>query len=271
MSIEIRGVSLKVETLDSLYLIPVDYNNITIPLIFDTGASITAITKTTALSLMAKETERTITGGGNAGKINNTNIAVIPEISLGNVIIHNQEVAVVEDEVLNFDFGEEFGKVQLNGFLGWDIIQKYRWIYDNAKGELALESPYSNSLIKNMAEWDNMPIISVMYEGKEKLFGIDTGNTESVLGEKFYYKLEDSTEINDSFAGIDGTSVEKVRVMDKLVLQIANCNVTLKNIIACKRSLFPTKNNDVCGLLGADILKGKSWMIDYKNRSIEIW
>lgn len=271
MSIENRKVSLTVETLDSLYLIPVNYKDITVPLLFDTGASISVVTRTTAIKFEAKETERTIRGGGNAGKINETGIVVIPEISLGDITVYNLEAAVIEDEALNFDFGEEKGSVQINGFLGWDIIERYRWTYDCTKRLLTIGSLKDNESKKNMVEWDNMPIISVLFDGNKELFGIDTGNTESVLGERLYNFLEGSREAEDTFVGVDGASVEKVRIMDKLVLQIADCTVTLRNIPACNRSVFPTENKNICGLLGADVLAGKNWLIDYHNQTIEIW
>lgn len=49
-----------------------------------------------------------------------------------------------------------------------------------------MSKPIKEQVPSNMEDWDNMPIIRTLINGKEDLFGFDTGNTESILGDRIY-------------------------------------------------------------------------------------
>ncbi|WP_455718966.1 hypothetical protein, partial [Anaerosporobacter sp.] len=122
----------------------------------------------------------------------------------------------------------------------------------------------------NMKDWDNMPILRVIMNGKEEVFGLDTGNTESILGDRMYHIYSNSSEGSDLISGVDGIKEENVRIVKDFSFLICGELVTLNQVSAIDRQVFPTENKQINGLLGVDILVGKSWTLDYGNRFLDI-
>lgn len=262
--------TIAVQRMESLYLIAVELDDLHIPVVFDTGATMTIMNKTTATRFKAIPSSETVKGGGNAGQIFSANTAVIPLVHIGEVTIEDLHVIVVEDEQLDFGEDNNGNNIIINGFLGWDIIQHFKWQYNRIENWITMTYPIKEQVLSNMEEWDNMPIIRTLISGKEELFGFDTGNTESILGDQIYYRLFKSSEGLDVFTGVDGTKEETVRIVDDFALQIGKQIVVLNHVSAINRKVFPSGNEQINGLLGADILEGRNWTLDYSNRFLEI-
>ena len=256
--------------LDVLYLVDVSCDDETFPLLFDTGASMTVVSKSTAERLCAKQTNETVIGGGNAGSRFTAATVLIPRIMIGCAVLKDLKAVVVDDNALDFGEDGHGNHLCINGFLGWDVIQHFRWWFDTQDSCFIMAKPNVAQVESNMENWDNMPIIRVKLNGKDELFGFDSGNTETVLGNRLYSRLTDAKEVTDSFAGIDGVKEERVRSVENFNVQIGQQIVTLCEVPAVDRQIFPTKNEDICGLLAADILKGRNWTLDYFNRFFEI-
>lgn len=256
----------------NLIVIDLVNENSSIPFVFDTGATITVMSKSTASRFGAVKTDEVIKAGGNAGIGIESTLYVVDKISLGECLINNLKVIVVEDEVLDFGKDEEGNDIKVNGFLGWDFIQNFRWEYNVYKSSLLFEeaSKSEKVTIRNMEDWNNMPLIYVEMNGQKELFGFDTGNTESVLGKRLYTSISDIDLTIDSIVGIDGVSEESVKNIESLELFVNDKKVEIKNISAVNRQVFPTDVEGVCGLLGIDIIADKSWILDYRNRFFEI-
>ncbi len=265
-------VSLSKKSIGNLIVIDLKKDCSFASVIFDTGASISVLNKTTAEKFGAKQTERKIRGGGTAGKETEADLSTFKDIKLGEYTVPELDFIVVEDEVLHFGEDEVGNELVIDGFLGWDIISKLRWEYKHEKLELHFgESVKTNYENCKLDEWDNMPIVNVMLDGQERVFGFDSGHTESIIGSLLYsdYKHLDST--NDDVIGIDGHSNESVKIADSLEIEIINSTISLKDISVINRNLFPSKRNDIGGLLGFDLLEGRNWIFDYENRYFEIF
>ena len=262
--------TIAVERMESLYLIPVELDDLHIPFVFDTGATMTVMNKTTATRFKAIPSSETVKGGGNARQIFSANTEVIPLVHIGEVTIEDLHVIVVEDEQLDFGETENGNHLIVNGFLGWDIIQHFKWQYDRTENCITMSKPIKEVVPSNLEEWDNMPIIRTLINSKEVLFGFDTGNTESILGDRMYNRLSKSSEVLDVFTGVDGNTEETVRIVENFTLQIGKQMIVLDHVSAIDRKVFPTENEQINGLLGADILEGRGWTLDYSNRFLEI-
>lgn len=243
-----------------------------IPFVFDTGASVTVMNKTTAEKFRATETEEILKGGGNAGKIIESKYSFVDSIRIGQCMINKLKIVVVDDKVLDFGIDENGNELKVNGFLGWDIIQHFRWEYNLQNSTLLMdnESDKKYTSPSNMLDWNNMPLINVSMNGNKELFGFDTGNTDSFFGKRIYSLINDDEQSIESIAGVDGVSEESVKNINSLELYINDEKVELTNITVVNRQVFPTDDEDVCGLLGIDIIINKSWVLDYKNRLFEL-
>ena len=262
--------TIAVQRMESLYLISAGLDELHIPFVYDTGATMTLMNKTTATRFNAIPSSETVKGGGNAGQTFTANTAIIPLVHIGEVTIENLHVIVVDDEQLDFGEDDNGNHIIINGFLGWDIIQHFKWQYKKIENCITMTKPIKEQLPSNMENWDNMPIIRTLINGKEELFGFDTGNTESVLGDHVYNRLPKSLEVLNVITGVDGTKEEAVRIVENFTLNIGKQIIVLDHISAINRKVFPTDNEQINGLLGADILEGRNWTLDYSNRRLDI-
>jgi hypothetical protein len=265
-----RTSKIPVDRLSTLFLISVDCGELTIPFVFDTGGSMTVVNKTTADTLYGIPCAETVTVGGNACARFIADTIIIPMLKIGEVIIHDLKAIIVDDDILDFGVDENSTPFCFNGFLGWDVIQHFAWHYDAPNSCFHMNKPVVAQGTATMALWDNMPLIYALHNGKKMLFGFDTGNTETVLGEKLYETMTNAKEGWDTFAGIDGVLETEVHIAEEFEIQIGQHTVRLQKISIVNRQVFPSKNKDICGLLAADIIQGKSWTLDYFNRSFEI-
>lgn len=238
--------------------------------IFDTGASVTVLSKTTAEKFKAQETRKKAQAGGTAGFEQEINFSTLEGVHLGEYVIPTGDCIVVDDEVLIFGKDEEGNDLRVDGFLGWDVISRLRWEYNNEKSEFSFGEPMVSSYQNTFEEWDNMPILNVVMENQNRVFGFDSGHTESVIGNVLFSNYSHLESKSDEFVGLDGQSTETVRIVDKFELSINNKNIELRNISVVNREVFPARRKDICGLLGIDIVENRNWILDYPNRIFDI-
>ena len=100
--------------------------------------------------------------------------------------------------------------------------------------------------------------------------GFDSGHTESMLDVKMADKLEDLKSVIDSTQGADGEITENAYVAEEFRFKVCDTTVTLSNLIVLKRGIYGQGDNHMMGLLGADIVWNRLWIIDYPNRHFEI-
>ena len=259
-----------VDKIAHLILADVRIGDITVPLVYDTGAAMTVVRESVAHKANLPISDETVSGGGNAGGTVSGRSATIKELVIGHTAIRRLPIAVVSDETLDFGKDENGDDICVSGFLGWDVIQHFKWAFRAADRRFSLEKPDGPNTVHNMAEWDGMPLLRVRFQGEERLFGFDTGNTESVIGKALYPFFEGSREIRDTFVGVDGTKDETVRIVENFAIEIDGCKIELPNVAAVNRDVFPSGNPEVCGLLAADIIQGRNWMLDYGKRVFQI-
>lgn len=263
--------TLPIGHLDALLLIPVRSGQSTIPLVFDSGASITLISRSAAEKLNAVRHTETVKGAGNAGMQFTADTVIIPHLSIGTHTVSELKVVVVEDETLDFGTDDNGTHFIISGLLGWDVLEHFTWRYDSEKSALAVSEPTAGRKYIEMADWDNMPILHAKLNGKKVLFGFDSGNTNTVLGDRYYQTLSNDTEYTETTVGVDGTREEIVRKETDFQIEIGRSRVKLQNIPAVNRRIFPSKYENIYGLLAADIICGKSWTFDYLNRHFVIF
>ena len=193
----------------------------------------------------------------------------IPTIKIGSNSIQDLSVIVVPDKQLDFGESKEGNNLRVNGFLGWDVISKFKWTIDPISKTYTIEKPEWHKN-KELLHWDNMPIINAKYDNHNMYFGFDSGNTESMFSKEFIPFLEDKQEEIDDIAGVGGIIQEDVYMINDIELKVSNKIIGLRNISVIKRDIFPTTEFRVTGLLGADIIQKHKCVIDYTNQDFQL-
>lgn len=263
-------VSVSEKSLGNLIVIDLIKDGLSTSFVFDTGASITVVNRTTAEKFGARETQEKVKGSGTAGIEQEIELSTFNGIKLGDYALPTKDFIVVEDEVLKFGQDENGNDLQVDGFLGWDVISNLRWEYNHETHEFYFGESIINDKKMIFEDWNNMPLLNVIKDNKNRVFGFDSGHTESIIGSLLYPDFKHLKSVNDDFIGIDGKTTEEVKVAEKVELEINNVKVDIRNVSVVDRNVFPTSREDVCGLLGIDIVENRSWILDYPNRNFEI-
>jgi len=263
-------VSVSEKSLGNLIVIDLRKDGLSASFVFDTGASITVVNRTTAEKFGAQETQEKVKGGGTAGIEQEIKLSTFSEIKLGEYSLPAKDFIVVEDEVLKFGQDENGNDLQVDGFLGWDIISNLRWEYNHENLEFCFGESVTNENKMIFEDWNNMPLLNIIVDKKNRVFGFDSGHTESIIGSLLYPNYKHIQSVNDDFVGIDGKTTEEVKIAEKVELEINNVKIDIQNVSVVDRNVFPTSREDVCGLLGIDIVENRSWILDYPNRNFEI-
>lgn len=263
------AINMPKERFMNLFLINVIIDEETIPLVFDTGASITVISESLSKSVKAIPLSDSVTAGNNTGNIETVFKSIIPKLRIGNNTIKNLSLIVVPDDNLDFGIDEEGNRLIVNGFLGWDVIKSFKWTIDPDKKNYTIEKPQWSE-DKGLLYWDNMPIINAKYHDNKMYFGFDSGHTESMFSKEFIPFIDTKEENTDEIVGIGGRIKEEVYLVNDIKLSISNKEIRLNNISALKRDLFPTKEFKVMGLLSADIIQNYKCIIDFTNQDFQL-
>lgn len=108
--------------------------------VLDTGASKTAFDKTMLQEhqqAIIHSSDKLSTGLGTNDMESFT--ATIPELQLGELIINNIEVAVLDLSAINIAYSQ-LNHPQVLGVIGGDILMKYKGVIDYGKKELRLKT-----------------------------------------------------------------------------------------------------------------------------------
>lgn len=267
---ETEVIEMSKTKFENLFLIDVSFEDRIIPFVFDTGASITVISKSVSKLIGAIPTEDTIVGGGNSNMLASLKTNVISFLKIGNTQIENITVVAVDDEDLDFGVDENENKLIVNGFLGWDIIRNFKWTIDGKNKIFTMQKPFNSIDKKGNLDWDNMLIIEAKFNDKPMFFGFDTGNTESMFSQSFIPFLKIKKVKTDIITGVDGVVEEEVLVAENMDITIENQIIHLNNISILNRDIFPTKKYQVMGLLAVDIIQNSKCIIDYPGRYFKI-
>ncbi len=262
-------INMSKEKFMNLFLIDISVDGETIPFVFDTGATITVISESVANSVNTIILPDTVRAGGNTGSVESFSKRKISTFNIGNNSVEDLSVIVVPDKQLHFGIDKEGNNLSVSGFLGWDIISKFKWTIDPIGRTYTIEKPkwYEN---KQRLYWDNMPIINAQYDNHHMYFGFDSGNTESMFSKEFIPYLKAKEEKVDELAGVEGIIEEEVYLINSIELTIGNQNIELENISVLKRDVFPTSDFKVMGLLAADIIQNYKCVIDFTNNNFKL-
>lgn len=264
-------ISLSEETFANLILLPVRLNGVEVTAWFDTGASMSFVTETTAKRAKIAPSERALRAGNNNGGGFDFQIGQLDLLTLGKHEITDVNVGILNDEMFDFgtdDKGNSFpGEVNL----GWDVISQLCWQFD--MGERAvLVQPGGSMPQSDTIFWNRFPIIRVRREVEEIPMGFDCGHTETTLDRTWLPRVREVTTRLDVIQGLGSAQTIEVDVAKEVCFQIGETEIALSDIDIVEQ-IYGAEEGTLFGLLGADILDGCKWTLDAKSDyfSIESW
>lgn len=251
--------------------VPVEINGVKHWWILDTGANQSTISVSTAQQLGLTLSQGTAsTQSGATGTEVPLRAAVIPQLTLGGVTVHNVAALVMEDKTLDVVVGEN-QHYQIQGILGYPVLATLgSFTFTSHELTVAPESspsPRSTSLYLE----ELMPLLEATVAGHELLFGFDTGASSGSFSATYLRKFPDQfTYLKPQKYGTAGAGGDVLflpaYVLPQIDLQLGTATATLQNVPVLTRDLGVDPLDYVYGNIGQSLLRQfDSYTIDFSR------
>ncbi|KJV36070.1 retropepsin-like aspartic protease, partial [Luteibacter yeojuensis] len=152
------------------------------PFILDTGGH-AILTETTAKALGIKGQGKGVSTGSGPGSMAIT-YAPVKSLALGNAELRDQTFLVMP---FGFSFADRGEREPIAGILGLEVFERFVVTFDYDRGQLGLvpfdlqkHLPLQGERIPLRFTFD-MPVVEGALDGRRGIFGIDTGNSGTLL------------------------------------------------------------------------------------------
>ncbi|MCM1103808.1 MAG: retroviral-like aspartic protease family protein [Clostridium sp.] len=257
------------QTFENLIFLPITVNDTEVTALFDTGAGMSFLSQSMADRLGDLQTRSSVRGGNNQGVENTYQTVCVNRIQIGTMLLTAQDIGILPDEALNFGEDSRHHVFPASMLLGWDVISQFCWKMD-MKQKTAKVSPGGTMPTAESLSWDAFPILPITHSGSVYRVGFDSGHTDSFLDHTWMTRFDKLKAVNTVVHGVGSVSTEEVKMVDVFSFMIGQTPVTLHQIEIAQHPVYGADHDQICGLLGADILCGATWILDYQSRHFSI-
>lgn len=224
--------------------------------IFDTGANISTVTESTADKLNMKVFAEKIDVTSITGLKIKSKIAICPVISFGNITVKNAIFLVFPDDAL----AVPQIKYQINGILGFPVIEALNEIHITSKDEFIVPNEISDYSSHNLA----LDFLTPIIELGGYCYSFDSGADATMLYSTYFEKYKEHIasnhkEIDYEFGGAGGSIIKKGYKIP-FTTSIGDQSVTLKDVFVLKEPLKESEEF-YYGNIGQDFIKKFDEMI----------
>lgn len=172
--------------------IDVTFGDVVKNLLFDTGANFSVMKRSLAEDLGFQIIEADFYVTAATGNKVKSDIAITPELSIGDVIFKNVVFLLFDDEDLSFPQLDYY----INGAIGFPVIESMEEIRINRENQIFTPKSPTVYTYNNLALDGLMPIIAVKYKEDTLSFTFDTGAKSTSLYKQFYKDYKKEIESN---------------------------------------------------------------------------
>lgn len=250
-----------------LYRVPISVNKQTDSFVFDTGANFSVMQRSMAQKLGLEIQDINFKTTASTGKTVESDLAVVPELQLGKLIIKHAVFIILNDEDLNFPSLN----YEIKGIIGFPIIRALKEIQFSSN-ELFIPLTPEKHDYKNLALDGLSPIIELSCQDTPLAFHFDTGANKTSLYPRYYQKFQEKidkkyTPERFNIASVGGHTESVGFVLKKLTLNSNDRQAKLKNVfLSIDKN---TLNESVYGNIGQDFISQfKSYTINFESSYI---
>ncbi|GAB0168204.1 retropepsin-like aspartic protease [Lysinibacillus sp. CTST325] len=239
----------------------------------DTGAGMTVISNALVNDCninIVKDEELEV--GNSTNQNFSADLAIIDSIIIQGLTILNQPTLVLANDLLMIQNPKTEEIMQVDGIIGWDIIQHIFLEIDYRHKQVKIQKPQRKDGVENNLFFCGYPILKVKGQNQVPLyFGLDTGANKSHFGQPLLSKIS-NLKIAKRMIHSGGFGDVKERELDSIESLIVNLNenqsINLHNVREMLTDLATFFKLD--GVFGSDIAKDGRMVIDYTNRNFEL-
>lgn len=240
----------------------------------DTGAGMTVVSSDVAeacglIPLGDQDIEAQAATAQNIG----INAASISDLRFGGINVKNHPAIIIDSENLKFKLLGIFTIVNIEGIIGWNLLQKMGITIDYRNSQIefydAGTNPKNHS--GNNMFWLGYPVVKLRSgDGSGVLFGLDTGANTSSIREKIINRFSLSYSEHEITLGSAGGFVDiMAKKVDSLKLFLnSGKSILFKDIDT--HPLEPASVITLDGILGSDLFDECVVEIDFPNNYFNI-
>jgi hypothetical protein len=262
MSGETEQICFSDKPFANLIFFPVRLNGAEVTAWFDTGAAMSFVTEHTARRAGITAAEQNLRAGNNTGATFEFRTGRLERLTAANCALVELNVGILPDKMLEFGCDDEENPFPGEMILGWDVISRLCWRFDMAKRTVSVgqggSMPPSDRL-----RWNRFPIVNVTSESETLPVGFDCGHTETMLDRTWLSRAENVTARTERIQGVGSERLTEVDTVRELRIHIGGAAVTLSDIDIVEQ-ICGAEGTEMTGLLGADILAGRRWTMDFR-------
>lgn len=238
--------------------IPVNVGDSVYSFIFDSGAGMCTITDSYARKLgLTPVPSAPVSVKSGLGIASKVQLALAPELRLGNITVRNSVFLVFPDSALSF----AGGAYKINGIIGFPVAKEMdELVFENDSLFVPQQPLYQTPATQqNLAVDELTPILFLSYNQQELPFTFDTGAGSSLFSDLFY--KADSVHLNTvgtakslAMGGAGGDKTFSGVNIPSLQLQNQSHTIVLSNAFVSKEPVSVSEDK-YYGNLGQDVIK----------------
>jgi len=240
-----------------LIQIPITVGTVHVPIVFDTRAHISTVTRSFAKKLGLRLLDVSYEeSSGITGKTFRSGLGIADRLQIGDVVVRHAVFQVLPDEQLHFHFpGTDF---TLDGILGFQVLTQLGEVHIFKDGRFTISPADRSDDLRNLAFDGSTTVLSVMKGPDALSFHFDTGAASSEFYTAYFEKykasvLQDGTRQTADIGGVGGSTRVDVYEVPSIELTIGDRRVVLRDVSV--RTVPAFKGQRYYGNLGQDLIR----------------
>lgn len=263
MSGEMERIGFSDKAFANLIFFPVRLNGTEITAWFDTGAAMSLVTEHTAQRAGISATEQSLHACNNNGGSFGFRTGQLGRLAVGKHELTDLAVGILPDKMLDFGCDDEGNPFPGEMVLGWDVISRLCWRFDMEKRVVSV-GPGGSMPRSDRIRWDRFPVVNATWEKETLSMGFDCGHTETMLDGTWLSRVKDVTRRTERIQGVGSERLIEVNTVKGLRLYVGGAEVVVSGIDIVEQ-ISGMEGTGMSGLLGADVLAGRRWVIDFRS------
>lgn len=252
--------------------VPVEIAESVVPLLPDTGSSLSMIVRSDAERLGLRILDITAEIGTSTGKIIKARPCLVPEIRLGRVTIRNAVFLVVPEEMLYFP---EI-RTQRRGLMAFPLLSALKELTFTRDRRLVVSAPPRLQGPANIYLVNTDPVVEADYEGRRLQLFLDTGAFSTELFPRFFKAFEMDIRRRGLYTpvqieGVGTRAREAVYLLKGLRFRVAGVDVDFDRALPVLTRTTGESTDTFDGSFSLDLLTGREALtINYESMRLTL-
>lgn len=225
---------------------------------YDTGASLSVLYESIARELGVAVYGPPIKVLSGTGKWVDGRTGVVPEMTLGSIVVRNAVFLVLPDDY--FPSAKARYGVDRRGLLGAPVLEAFREVTETRDGMLIIPAEPRPRPVQNMCLSGFMPVVEAVHRGARLSLCLDTGSSATFLYPPFNRRYRGEINASSSLrevtmGGVGSSRTVAVRVLDEFAFRAGGKDLFLRKVMVHTEETH-ADSRYFHGTLGIDIM---SW------------